>query len=548
MNHAANQSDFDWSTEVERTITHSLITSFGLDFLLVQDKHGGDVDTIHNARSGVYATEGAQHDYISRGAYDESEKRRYHTHDNYRSRGKQDKGLKDAGSLRDAYRIGSPVMQGQTPRDLDHVQSAHEIHNDPGRVLAGLDGVELANQDSNLQSTHSTINRAKKAKPVTVFLRDVKKTIQRERERIERDQLRLDALPRETPQQQHNARMLEDEIRKNKEKVSTLESIDHKAMRDIDKEARSAYNQKINWSYYSSGKFIGSAATATANLSARMGVRQALGMVAAEIWFELRARLPQVLRSLRRNFTLERFITRLNYTLKCIYGRVQKKLKTFIASFQDGAIAGAVSSLTTTVFNIFATTSKNAIKIIRELWSSLVTAGKTLFFNPEKLPNSEKNRKILATLAAGAATAVGATVYAKLAPALSFPFGDALCSFSAALVTGLLTMGLTWTLFHSSPMKKLWYVMDNSAHIGTVNEFKAINQKLDEYIEELNRTEMNLDAEEISSFNLQLLACNNEIERSLALREEIERLNVALPFEMGNSQSTRSWLNQLAKS
>ena len=35
--------------EYERVIIKSLITSFGLDFL-VKDQHGGDVDTIHNVR------------------------------------------------------------------------------------------------------------------------------------------------------------------------------------------------------------------------------------------------------------------------------------------------------------------------------------------------------------------------------------------------------------------------------------------------------------------------------------------------------------------
>ena len=35
--------------EYERVIMKSLITSFGLDFL-VHDQHGGDVDTIHNVR------------------------------------------------------------------------------------------------------------------------------------------------------------------------------------------------------------------------------------------------------------------------------------------------------------------------------------------------------------------------------------------------------------------------------------------------------------------------------------------------------------------
>lgn len=35
--------------EYERVILQSLVTSFGLDFL-VHDQHGGDVDTIHNVR------------------------------------------------------------------------------------------------------------------------------------------------------------------------------------------------------------------------------------------------------------------------------------------------------------------------------------------------------------------------------------------------------------------------------------------------------------------------------------------------------------------
>lgn len=35
--------------EYERVILQSLITSFGLDFF-IHDRHGGDVDTVHNVR------------------------------------------------------------------------------------------------------------------------------------------------------------------------------------------------------------------------------------------------------------------------------------------------------------------------------------------------------------------------------------------------------------------------------------------------------------------------------------------------------------------
>ena len=60
--------------EYERVIIKSLITSFGLDFL-VKDQHGGDVDTIHNVRQigkdseMSYKNKNNQNDYENRGEY-----------------------------------------------------------------------------------------------------------------------------------------------------------------------------------------------------------------------------------------------------------------------------------------------------------------------------------------------------------------------------------------------------------------------------------------------------------------------------------------------
>ena len=51
-------------------ILHSIVTSFGLDFL-VHDQHGGDVDTIHGVReSGQYKNPRNAADYEGRGEYD----------------------------------------------------------------------------------------------------------------------------------------------------------------------------------------------------------------------------------------------------------------------------------------------------------------------------------------------------------------------------------------------------------------------------------------------------------------------------------------------
>lgn len=53
--------------------------------------------------------------------------------------------------------------------------------------------------------------------------------------------------------------------------------------------------------------------------------------------------------------------------------RVQGKFSTFLTSFKDGAIGGVLSSITTTLFNIFFTTKKMMVRLIREMWEQFGT-------------------------------------------------------------------------------------------------------------------------------------------------------------------------------
>ena len=69
--------------QYEKVVLHSLITSFGLDFL-VHDQVGGDVDTIHGVREGLdYKNPGNAAAYNARGAYDTAA---YHGDERYRMR------------------------------------------------------------------------------------------------------------------------------------------------------------------------------------------------------------------------------------------------------------------------------------------------------------------------------------------------------------------------------------------------------------------------------------------------------------------------------
>jgi hypothetical protein len=91
-----NAANYPWAAELEKTVINSLTTSFGLDFLLFKDKFGGDVDTIHNARGGVWATDTEKQKYDERGVYKDV-KDSYHQHANYRATGARDAKLQDEG-------------------------------------------------------------------------------------------------------------------------------------------------------------------------------------------------------------------------------------------------------------------------------------------------------------------------------------------------------------------------------------------------------------------------------------------------------------------
>lgn len=534
---------FPWAQELEKTVINSLATSFGLDFLLFKDKVGGDVDTIHNVRQGIWATEQEKQRYEQRETYDSDA---YHQHENYRGIGKLDKPIHKEGKLHDPYR--NTMMGVKEDRDLDHVISTKEIHNDAGRILAEIDGVELANQNSNLQSTHRTINRSKNQKPVDEYLKRLPGLIDEHEKTLANHQARLAEMPRDTAEQQHEARALEDKIRKTEEKIKVLKSIDADEMQKRDEEARSVYHQQIESKYYTSSKFLMQTATAAGLSGLKMGTRQMLGLVLAEVWFELRDQVPKLIEKIKQNFDLGKFIESFKEALQGIWRRVQVRFRDFLISFKDGVFAGALASVTTTIFNVFATTQKMAIKIIREMWGQLAKAIKLMIFNPDQLPFVDLCKTVVSILSMGVATVVGTTAYTQLLPLCNFPFGGELIAFSGALVTGVITLGLNYFLIHSNLAKKLWsFVESLMPHMGKLKTFQAINAELDQYLIELGRIEFNLDIDELEEFSRYLAVCNAEMQRGLYLKEEVAKRNIELPYEMGNSASTRNWLASLAK-
>lgn len=535
---------FDFTDELHKTMIHSLVTTFGLDFLLFEDKKGGDVDTIHNVRQGIWATEEARQAYNSRGAYNGHE---YHQHSNYIARGREDKKKQQDGRLMDEYR-GTNLGVTEN-RQLDHIISAHEIHHDAGRILAGLSGVDLANQDSNFQSTNGYLNNKKSNSSMQEFVEKLPKYIQDKQESIVTKERKLKQMPENTPEQQHKKRIVQDEIRKNKEHLKTLEEYNaHKdKMLKADEDSRKHYDMQISWTYYTSSKFLGNTAKAATSQGFRMGVRQAIGLVLAEIWFELKDAIPTIIRTCYKNFSFEEFWLETKTTFANIVERIKVRFKEILTTFKDSFIGGILSSITTTILNIFFTSNKLLGKLIRESWSNLVQAIKLVTFNPQKLDFGDLMKEVSRIILASISTIAGVALNQHLTTVLTIPFGTEIAAFLSALFSGLLMVGTGYFLDYSPVMKKVWDFLNSLKNKYDVflNHIKEANAEIDRYMAELAALEFNLNTEELKLLRYDLSLCSTESEKTVILKQEIERRNIDLPFEMENNESVKEWLKSL---
>ena len=536
---------FDWSDEINQVVTKSLVTTFGLDFLLFEDKKGGDVDTIQNVRQDIWATEAEKIKYENREKYASAA---YHQHHNYIQKGRNDKQAQENGTLKDKYRKDKNLSKGQN-RDLDHIISAHEIHNDAGRMLAGLDGVALANQDSNLSSTASSINRTKKQHSVDKFLNNLPETINNREIELSKLNQKLHGMPQSTPQERHEFQQVQDKIRKKQQSLDELKQVDSESMKKVDEKARAETEKQIN-SYYQSTKFFKASLTSAGIAGLKMGLRETLGLILAEIWFEIKAVIPSIYVKYKTvEFRIKNFLDDLKDTVLNIIERVKQRFKDVVSSFRDATISGVFASLSTTVLNIFLTTTKFWGKIIRETWLNLIKVMKMAFFNPENLSTGELTKATFKILSASIGIIVGMLMHEGLAALNSMPLGNLVVDFASALTSGIVILALNYFIEQSEIMQNFWAYLDRikTKYEKVLNNFKEINKELDHYILELTQLEFGLNIDEISKFTEQLTNSNSELERNILLKQEIEKQEIKLPFEMGNAESTQNWLLGLVR-
>lgn len=475
--------------QYERVLVESLVSAFGLDFF-IKDRHGGDVDTIHNVRQigqdkeMHYKNQSNAQAYENRGDYNSSE---YHSHKSYIEKNREVKRQKQEGTLKDAYtneRIG-PNQKS----DLDHVISAKEIHEDRGRVLSGLKGSDLANSKENLQATNPHTNRTKKADSMDKF---------------------------------HDKYGQE------------YSEADKERMREKDAESRKSYESKLAKEYYCSPKFAKDVTIAAGTVGLQMGIRQAMGFVFAEIWFAVK----EEFKSIQSQRDFGKFFQSIGNAFKQGLENAKQKYKQLFDKFFQGSVSGVLSSLTTTICNMFFTTSKNVVSILRQSFASLTQAAKILFINPECLPLGEKMRAAAKVLATGASVVAGGLVAVaiKQTPLGAIPIvGGIVETFCGTLVSGILSCTYLHFLDKSTVINKL---------VGMLNSFPTMDMAVqyfreqagcfEAYAAELMKIDLAQFKKEVAMYSALVSNLENaksDKELNIMLRKALDTIGAKLPWE-----------------
>ena len=503
--------------ECEGVVFKSLITSFGLDFL-VQDQYGGDVDTVHNVRAGVaYKNQQNKADYDNRGTYSTAE---YHSDPRYTSIvRKAKKEFNENGiMLNDSYVKGNTVIptgNSTIPRNrqaqLDHVVAAEQVHNDPGRILAGLDGKELANSPDNLKFTNAALNRNMSNMSVEEYI----EWCESHPEKVNWNGKKGEPLPEEVKEQ----------------------------LRKEYHQAKASMDAKINRKYYTSSKFLKDSARAMGLRGVQMGARQVVGFVFLEMWLASKEELQKI----RPGSQLKEMLEAVAEGIKKGLENAKVKYKEVLAQFGQGFVSGALASLTTTICNIFFTTAKNLGRCIRQIFASVVEAGRVLLFNPDNLMLGDRLKTSSVILATGASVLVGTAVGELIGktPISAIPgVGPFAQTFCSTLVSGLLSCTFLIFLDRSSFMNRLIDAMNSvDQTISNYREIADAFEYLATKLENIDFEQFRQETEKYKTTAVEIAAADSEEEVENILLVAYKQFNIKIPWEgdfdmfMGNKEN-----------
>lgn len=268
-----------------------------------------------------------------------------------------------------------------------------------------------------------------------------------------------------------------------------------------------------------------------------MGARQALGFVFAEMWFAVEEEF-QACDVQDGPFDLGDFLGRIGHGIQRGFENAKQKFPDLFSKFLSGATAGVLASLTTTLCNIFFTTAKNVVRVIRQSYASVVEACKVLLINPDAYPFGERMRATAQILATGASIVVGVLVQEALTdlPLGTLPLaGDTVPMFCGTFVTGIMSCTLLYFLNRSEMVNKLVSSLNQIDTVeGDIAYYRNQAQFFEEYAARLEQIDLESFRKETAIYHdlaKTIDQVQSEEELNAALKQAYQSCGLPLPWQ-----------------
>ncbi|QKF62765.1 putative membrane protein [Campylobacter mucosalis] len=400
----------------KNNVIDTITSQFGLASLFIDARDGGSVTTTHNFEKGITANQNdakKYEDFKNNQASDWATVRKDVGYDEPLPKLRKE-AFQNTTTIIDVY-TGKPLPKdGRT--HLDHIVSAKEIESTAKNHLFATpeERAKIATSKENLAFTDASLNQSKGDMKMSDFLK------------------KIDKQTGQTKAQKYDI---------NKEKALNA---DHNARNHI----KSEINKKAL------KKYSADLAKTGANDAVNTAIYSAFGVVLRDLMQAIFIEIHTTFKNSKKESLkeiFERFKTRLSETFK----QIKEKWKDIFTGSIEAGVTAFLSNILTFVINLFATTLKRFVNMIRAGFVSLAQALKILINPPHNMSQDEVNYQALKILTAGliGALSLGLTeaidkllnCVPGLAPLMQIPIstehtlGGAIAVTLSALCGGLLT-------------------------------------------------------------------------------------------------------------
>ena len=383
--------------QLQKDVIFSIATPFGLGKIIsAYDKVGGNITTVHNANFGIYAND---EETYNRKEYTQSKNSNGRQFENA---GKNSVGSTFTISKMDDNQIVQDAYTGKWQKadttSPDHIESLSQYHKNGGFMQSQQKKSDFATDENNLALTDRSINQSMRDfdKEEWMDKETIKKTKNKDRFEIDEDKLR---------EQVYKAKdITEKHLPSNMDKVQ----------------------------YY-----LKKSTTTGLNEGLKMGSQQAFGLLLAEFFSISFVEIKDVFNN---GLQGESLYQDLRVRLNRVQQTLMSKWKDIIKGFSGGFISGFLSNLITTIINMFVTTGKRLVRMIREGLFSLLKALKMMFFPPENMTYKEATHEAMKLIAAGGIIIAGVALEEIIEKmVLNIPFLTPFAGIVTSVIVGSLT-------------------------------------------------------------------------------------------------------------